>query len=181
MSTANRHVFAHCPHCRAEMIRQLEGGLQRPVCPDCGFVQYMNPAPGAGVIVLRGAKVCLVKRKFEPKQGQWCLPTGFMEWDEDVRLTARREAQEETGLEVRLTSLYAVESGILPPDIPVLVIFYRAEETGGHLEAGDDAAEVEFFALDELPHPIAFAAHRKVLQRLADELSAGGASGEPER
>ncbi len=153
------------------MIRQMEGGLERPVCPDCGFVQYLNPAPGAGVIVMRGHRVCLVKRKFAPKQGQWCLPTGFMEWDEDVQLTARREAQEETGLEVRLTSLYAVESGILPPDIPVLVIFYRAEETGGRLQAGDDAAEAEFFALDDLPEPIAFAAHRKVLNRLSAEMA----------
>ena len=181
MTATNRHVYKHCPHCRTDMARQLEGGLERPVCPACGFVQYMNPAPGAGVIVMRGRKVCLVKRKFVPKQGQWCLPTGFMEWDEDVQLTASREAQEETGLEVRLTSLYAVESGILPPDIPVLVVFYRAKETGGHLEAGDDAAEVEFFELDNLPDPIAFAAHRKVLRRLGAELESDLPNQETER
>ena len=64
-----------------------------------------------------------------------------------------------------------MESGILPPDIPVLVIFYRAEETGGRLQAGDDAAEAEFFALDDLPEPIAFAAHRKVLNRLSAEMA----------
>lgn len=169
MTESNRHVFKFCPHCRTEMSIRLEGGVDRPVCAACGFVQYLNPAPGAGVVVMRGTKVCLVKRKFPPKQGEWCFPTGFMEWDEDVQLTARREALEETGLEVRLTSLYAVESGILPPDIPVLVVFYRAEETGGNLQAGDDAAEVDFFDLNNLPMPIAFAAHRKVLARLADE------------
>jgi 8-oxo-dGTP diphosphatase len=169
MTVANRHVFSFCPHCRSEMAERLEGGIPRPVCPGCGFVQYLNPAPGAGVVVMRGTKICLVKRKFAPKKGQWCFPTGFMEWDEDVRSTAAREALEETGLEVRLTELYAVESGILPPDIPVLVVFYRAEEAGGKLEAGDDAAEVDFFELDDLPQPIAFAAHRKVLSRLAAE------------
>lgn len=146
-----------------------EGGVRRPVCPDCDFVQYLNPAPGAGVIVTRGQKVCLVKRKFPPKQGQWSFPTGFMEWDEDVKATARREALEETGLEVRLTGLYAVESGILPPDIPVLVVFYRAAETGGELQAGDDAAEVGFFGKGEVPGPVAFAAHRRVLARLEAE------------
>ena len=146
--------------------------MDRPVCGECGFVQYLNPAPGAGVVVLRGRCVCLVKRKFPPKQGQWSLPTGFMEWDEDVQLTARREALEETGLEVKLTGLYAVESGILPPDIPVLVVFYRATEAGGKLEAGDDAAEVGFFELGSWPGPIAFAAHRRVLARLERELSA---------
>ena len=153
------------------MTSRSEGGVERPVCPKCGFVQYLNPAPGAGVVVLRGRRVCLVKRKFAPKQGQWSLPTGFMEWDEDVQLTARREALEETGLEVRLTGLYAVESGVLPPDIPVLVVFYRAEEVGGGLEAGDDAAEVGFFEIGQWPGPIAFAAHRRVLARLDKELS----------
>ncbi len=163
------------------MATRLEGGLERPVCPACGFVQYLNPAPGAGVIFMRDELVCLVKRRFPPRQGQWCLPTGFMEWDEDVRLTARREALEETGLEVRLTSLYTVESGILPPDIPVLVVFYRAEETGGNLQAGDDAAEVGFFSLDDLPHPIAFAAHRRVLRLLREDRQAGSFNPDPER
>ena len=105
-----------------------------------------------------------------PKVGQWSLPTGFMEWDEDVTQTAIREAHEETGLEVELDGLYAVESGILPPDIPVLVVFFRAREIGGVLQAGDDAAEVAFFPVDALPRPVAFAAHRRVLARLAREM-----------
>jgi 8-oxo-dGTP diphosphatase len=170
MLSGNRHVFKYCPHCRTEMGRREDGGLERPACPACGFIQYLNPAPGAGVVLLRGKKVCLVKRKFEPKLGQWSLPTGFMEWDEDVALTASREALEETGLEVKLTGLFAVESGILPPDIPVLVVFYRAEEAGGELQAGDDAEEVGFFDLDDLPGPVAFAAHRRVLRKLRHEL-----------
>jgi len=171
MTPGHRHVFRYCPHCRTELVRRREGGIDRPVCPGCSFVQYLNPAPGAGVIVMRDRRVCLVKRKFAPKEGQWSLPTGFMEWDEDVRLTARREALEETGLEVRLTGLYAVESGILPPDIPVLVVFYRAVETGGELQAGDDAADVGFFEMGQWPGPIAFAAHRHVLARLAGDLA----------
>lgn len=172
MSLDHRHVFAFCPHCRGEMDRRNDGGILRPACPECGFIQYLNPAPGAGVVLLREGKVCLVRRKFPPKEGEWCLPTGFMEWDEDVAVTAARETLEETGLEVRLTGLFAVESGILPPDIPVLVVFYRAEEVGGGLAPGDDAAEAGFFGLDELPGPIAFAAHRRVLAKLRLEIEA---------
>jgi 8-oxo-dGTP diphosphatase len=153
------------------MERRTEGGLDRPVCPGCGFVQYLNPAPGAGVILLEGKKVCLVRRKYPPKEGQWSLPTGFMEWDEEVDATAVREAREETGLDVRLDGVHAVESGILPPDIPVLVVFYRATVIGGRLQAGDDADAVDFFPLDDLPSPVAFAAHRRVLARLAKELT----------
>lgn len=165
----NRHVFRYCPHCRTEMSRGQEGGMPRPVCPACGFVQFLNPAPGAAAIIFEGDRVCLVRRKFAPKEGQWTLPTGFMEWDEDVHETATRECLEETGLVVRITGHFAAKSGILPPDIPVLVNFFRAEVIGGKMQAGDDAAAVGFFALDDLPGPIAFATHRMVLDELARE------------
>ena len=32
---------------RTAMGFRLEGGRNRPACPRCGFVQYLNPAPGA--------------------------------------------------------------------------------------------------------------------------------------
>lgn len=166
MSSDQVHVHRYCPRCGAQMQRKVESGRERPTCPQCGFIQYLNPVPGAAVIIWRQGRLCLVKRKYPPKAGQWTLPTGFMEWDEDIGTTAVRETLEETGLEVRLGELFAVKTGILPPQLPVLVVFFKAEETGGRLLAGDDAAEVGFFALDELPGPIAFAAHREVLAEL---------------
>ena len=171
MLDGNAHVFPHCPHCRTDMVSRIEGGTERPVCPSCGFVQYLNPAPAAAVIIKRDAQVCLVQRKFEPRKGLWTFPSGFMEWDEDAPRSAVREVLEETGLEVRITRLYGVESGILPPDIPVLVIFYVGEETGGQLQAGDDASAVGFFDIDDLPGPIAFASHRKILDSIAGEIA----------
>lgn len=179
MSAPDRHVFVWCPRCRAKMGVGLEGGIERPTCPDCGFVQYLNPAPGAGVVLLRDGKVCLVQRRFEPKSGQWTLPTGFMEWDETVEQTAVREVKEETGLDVDLTGLLAVESGILPPDRPVLVTFFTGREIGGELQAADDAAAAGFYDLEELPGPIAFATHRKVLARVRAGLLAGAEPTEP--
>ena len=107
-------AYPFCPRCRAAMSFRFEGGRTRPVCAACGFVQYLNPAPGAGVIVWRDGRVCLVERKFPPKQGQWTLPTGFMEWEEGVEKTAVREVSEETGGEDRLTSLLGVDNVVLP-------------------------------------------------------------------
>ena len=115
---ADRHVFRYCPQCRTGMTRRVDGGSERPACPACGLVQYLNPAPAAGIVLLREGRVCLVKRRYEPKQGQWSLPSGFMEWDEAQTFTAQREALEETGLEVELDGLYAVEQGLLPPERP---------------------------------------------------------------
>lgn len=163
-------AYAFCPRCRSELGIAPAGGRPRPTCKNCGFIQYLNPAPGAGAILWRDGRVCLVQRRFPPKVGEWTLPTGFQEWDEDIAETAVREVLEETGLEIRLTGLFAVHTGVLPPDQPVTVVFYNGEETGGELQAGDDAAAVGFFALDDLPGPIAFAAHRKVLRSLGAEL-----------
>ncbi len=164
-----RHAFPHCPECRTDLVDREEGGVPRPTCPACGFVQYLNPAPAAAVIVRRGERVLLARRRYEPKAGEWTLPAGFLEYDEEAHDAARREALEETGLEVRIDELFAVHHGLLPPDRSVILIVYRATETGGVLEAGDDAAEVGFFDLDEPPGPIAFSTHRKVLDALRAE------------
>ncbi len=161
-----RHAYAYCPRCRAGMARTEEGGAERPWCPECGFVQYLNPAPAAAVIVRRGEKILLARRRYEPRAGLWTLPAGFLEYDEPAAEAARREAREETGLEVEIGELFAVHHGLLPPDRSVILIVYRASELGGELQAGDDADEVGFFDLDDLPGPIAFSAHRKVLDAL---------------
>ena len=138
----------------------------RPVCESCGFVQYLGPAPGAAVILLRDSRILLVKRKFPPKAGQWSLPAGFQEFNEDNATTAVREVREETGLEIELRGVYAVRTGVLPPDRSVLVVVYRADVCGGRLRAGDDAAEVAYHSLEALPQPVAFAIHRRVLSDL---------------
>jgi 8-oxo-dGTP diphosphatase len=164
-----RHAYPHCPQCRTGMTHREEGGAVRPQCPACGFVQYLNPAPAAAVIVRRGEQILLARRRYEPRAGLWTLPAGFLEYDEPAHVAARREALEETGLDVEIKDLFAVHHGLLPPDRSVILIVYRATERGGVLEAGDDAEKVGFYDLDDLPGPIAFSAHRKVLDALRAE------------
>lgn len=166
---ALRHAHRWCPRCASPMETTCEGGAERPACPECGYVQYLNPAPAAAAIIRDGERICLVRRKYPPREGQWTLPAGFMEYDEDPETTAVREVKEETGLDVRVTGLFAAHQGILPPDRPVVLIVYTAEIVGGRLQAGDDASEVGFFPLDAPPGPIAFAAHRRVLADLGGD------------
>jgi len=89
-----------------------------------------------------------------------------MEYGEHPELTAVREAKEETGLKVRLTGLFGVYAGRDDPRTRAVLILYLAKVVGGRLKAGDDASEVGFFALDRLPRPIAFRAHRQALRDL---------------
>jgi 8-oxo-dGTP diphosphatase len=146
-----------------------EGEHHRMKCPSCGFIQYRNPSSAVGVIVTRGAEILLVKRRFDPYKGKWVIPSGFIEYDEDMREAAVREVAEETGFEVELTGLHAAESCFDDPRGNTILVLFSGRITGGELEAGDDAEDAAFFSLGRLPE-IAFEAHRKVLKDLAEKL-----------
>jgi ADP-ribose pyrophosphatase YjhB (NUDIX family) len=158
--------FRYCPRCSESLIETREDGHLRMKCGACGYIHYRNPAPAAGVLVLEDGRVLLVKRRFEPYRGKWSIPSGFIEYDEEVGVTAARELLEETGLVVEIDGLHAVETCFDDPRGNTLLVLYRGHVTGGDLKAGDDAEDVRFFPLDDLPD-LAFEAHRKVLGELS--------------
>lgn len=65
----------------------------------------MRPQVGVGVIVLRGNKVLLGKRKGSHGESTWAFPGGHLEWHEMIMNCARREVKEETGLDVLLLNV----------------------------------------------------------------------------
>ena len=155
-----------CPRCGARLVMRDEHGRPRPTCPECGHIAYRNPVPAAGVILTGRAGVLLVRRKFDPRAGAWCLPAGFMEYGEAPEKCAVRELFEETGLRARVTGLFGVYAGFDDPRVRAVLILYTAERTGGRLRPGDDAIDARYFALGRLPRLIAFAAHRRALEEL---------------
>ena len=142
--------------------------MLRPTCPSCGFIWYRNPVPAAGAILVEDEHVLLVRRKYDPRAGSWCLPAGFMEAGETPEGAAVRELLEETGLIAQPTGLFGVYAGFDDPRVRTVLILYTAERTGGTLVPGDDAIDAQWFPLRALPPDIAFEAHR---QALADVLA----------
>lgn len=106
------------------------------------------------------------------------MPSGFQEWEEDIRTCARREALEETGLEVELNRLVGVYSAFDDPRHNALLVAFAGRVTGGELQAGDDAAEARWFPLDAPPEGIAWACHRQALADLLSARSDAADSGE---
>jgi ADP-ribose pyrophosphatase YjhB (NUDIX family) len=58
--------------------------------------------------------------------GKWCFPCGYVEWGEDIRDAARREAHEEAGIEVALGDPVHVETNLHQPDKPTVGICFAA-------------------------------------------------------
>jgi len=105
------------------------------------------------------AKLLLIQRKNEPFKGQWALPGGFVDMDEELEDAAVRELEEETGLSgVRLEQMHTFgRVGRDPRGRQITVVFIGVAGQGRtDILAGDDAADAEWFNLDELPPGLAF-------------------------
>jgi 8-oxo-dGTP diphosphatase len=115
-------------------------------------------------------KVLLVERGKEPFKGKWALPGGFMEWNESCEQTAARELEEETalkGVDFRLLGVFS-EPGRDPRGTIVSVTYWgTVDYDSSKIKAGDDAAKVDWFAVDD--HPTLGFDHEKIL---ADGLNA---------
>lgn len=166
--------YRFCPVCGQPLVLKPAGGRLRQACDACGWTHWHNPVPAAAVALLRGEDLLWVRRSAEPRRGQWSLPSGFQEWEEDIRDCARRELREETGLEARLGSLLGVYSVFDDPRNNALLAVYLAEPAGGAERAADDASELGWFPVDAPPEPIAWEPHRRALADLRRRLAAAG-------
>lgn len=160
MSTSE---FNFCPRCGASVTHIEKFGRVRPVCPQCGWIHFVDPKVAAAALIVDDGRVLLVRRVNEPHRGLWTLPAGFVDGGEDPAEAAARECLEETGLRVRVTRVFDIVSGREHPRGADFVIVYLAEVLGGDMKPDDDADAVEWFDKTNLP-PLAFRATQKVLQ-----------------
>ena len=113
-----------------------------------------HPLPTVDVVIEIGDRIVLIRRR-NPPPG-WALPGGFVDAGESVGDAARREAREETALDVELTELLGVYSDpSRDPRGPTISAVFVGRATGTP-QAGDDAAGAQLFGENDLPAPLAF-------------------------
>ena len=159
----------YCPVCGTKCVKEKESLRIRPTCPKCGFVQYKNPYPGVAVLIVRDGKILLGKRASGSFQsGKWCLPGGFIEFDEDFIVAAIREVKEETNLDIEVEAILSVSSNFLSPDLHTLVVVLKASVIGGVQKPGDDIDELKWFSISGQYPEIAFSADRYLVEHFDD-------------
>lgn len=137
-----------------------------------------HPRPTAGVVCLRGREVLLIKRGNPPRQGQWSLPGGRIEWGETSEAAALRELNEETGVVAELLGLVEVVDGVMTSRETGLVtrhyimVDYAARWLSGEPVAGDDAVEAAFFPIEDALAAVEWAETRRVIQEAFDRFGA---------
>jgi ADP-ribose pyrophosphatase YjhB (NUDIX family) len=153
--------YGYCLLCGTPLEARRQEDRDRPTCPACGFIHYLDPKVAVAVVLGDATGVLLGRRRIDPGAGLWSFPAGYVNRGEVLEEAAVREVLEELGLLVRLTGLVGVysESGE-----PVVLVVYAGEvEAGEPQPDGREVSEVRRFALDALPDDLAFPHDRQVL------------------
>lgn len=155
----------YCPRCAQALEDRVVFGRMRRVCPACDFIFFREHKVAAAAVVPHNDQVLLVRRTMTPGQGQWTIPGGFVEYDEDPREAVVREVQEETGYRVKVVRLLDVIYGREHERGASLLVAYEARLLDAAPMHALDETEVDaagFFSVDELP-PIAFKATQQAI------------------
>jgi 8-oxo-dGTP diphosphatase len=121
---------------------------------------YPRPAVTVDCVVFgldldaQDLKILLIQRRGQPFAGMWALPGGFVEMDETLEQSAKRELQEETGISrLYLEQLYTFgDPGRDPRERVVTVAYYALVKLTDHaIKADTDATDVGWFAVSDLP------------------------------
>lgn len=94
-------------------------------------------------------KVLMVKNKDNER---WTLPGGAVEKNETLEIAAVREAQEETGLDIKVFGVVAVNELFMEEKQEHVVFFtFRAEIVNGHEEIirPDEILEIDWINLEQ--------------------------------
>ncbi|MDR3348305.1 MAG: NUDIX hydrolase [Acidaminococcales bacterium] len=142
----------------------MAGKIARLKCTRCRKVAYENPIVGvAGMVFDPKGRILMVRRgRGATCAGLWCIPCGYVEYEEDVRAAAVRELQEETGLSVRTAQVFAVHSNFHDPAQHTVGIWFLCDVLSGQVRPGDDADRAEWFSPED-PPPLAFPTDKLVL------------------
>jgi ADP-ribose pyrophosphatase YjhB (NUDIX family) len=135
----------------------------------------MEISPTVDIILHKDSKILLVKRNKNPFKRYYALPGGFVNKGETVEEAIKREAIEETSLEIEPTDILGVYSD--PKRDPrghILTVVFVGIILNGEAKAGNDSVEIEWMYLDEIGKKKLAFDHRQILLDYREWQKSGG-------
>ncbi len=117
--------------------------------------KYPRPAVTVDAIVVKKGtgELLLIQRANDPFAGKWALPGGFVEMDELLVDSCKRELEEETGL--KLDKLEFFKLCDAPDRDPrgrtISAVYYGFANDTAEVQGADDALNADWFSFDNLP------------------------------
>ncbi|MFC2111562.1 NUDIX domain-containing protein [Bacteroidota bacterium] len=118
-----------------------------------------------------GTKVLLIQRDKAPYEGKWALPGGFVDMEETLEESIKRELKEETNLEsIELFQFHSFSKLRRDPrGRTVSVVFYGfTSKDNSNIIAGDDARDAKWFDINDFPE-LAFD-HTEIIEKAIEEI-----------
>ena len=115
------------------------------------MTKYRQPAITVDAVIICKDKIVLIKRKNPPFKDHYALPGGFVEYGETTEDACKREAKEETGLDVEIIDLIGVYSD--PKRDPrghTITIAYLCKPKSTEVSAGSDAKSAMWMDLKDV-------------------------------
>ena len=114
-----------------------------------------HPIASVAACVLKGDRVLVIKRANPPSQGLWSVPGGVIELGETFQGAAKRELDEECGIEIEAGRVFHVENLVVPDEtgrirFHYVVTYLVARYIGGEVHPGSDALDVRWATGKEL-------------------------------
>jgi len=158
-STHPVNVLKFCPRCGSAHFPAT--GKRSFKCSDCSFNYYANSSAAVAVLLFNEkGELLFTRRAVEPHLGKLDLPGGFIDPMETAEQAAKREIQEELGIEIHSLKYFCsypneyIFSGF---SVFTLDLAFLAQTESSHkMTAMDDISSFEFYNphdvdLEELP------------------------------
>lgn len=157
--------YRFCPKCGGALEKRVveeHDPRERLVCARCSFIFYLDPKVAVGTIVRGPEGFLLLKRSIEPGYGKWTFPGGYVDRGESPEEAAVREAEEETGVRIRLGPLQSLYTFRMRG---IIMLVFEAEARDGVAGPTAEALEVRWTTPSEIPwRELAFPSTRSALR-----------------
>ncbi|MFA6414724.1 MAG: NUDIX hydrolase [Candidatus Paceibacterota bacterium] len=120
-------------------------------------MEDQRPKVGVGVIIKKDGKVLFGKRRGAHGEGTWSLPGGHLEFGETLETCARREVEEETGIEIKNIKSATFTNDIFEKEQKHYITAYvTADYSAGEVKImePDKCDEWRWVNWDALPEPL---------------------------